>query len=162
MHLRNRTPTKTNDGETPFEEYHRVKPDVAHIQNFGCPVKVTLPAEHLKMLDDRAAMGYLLGFKYEGAYRVWIPKIGIRETRDNTFYEDGLLAPTMHDEVRAASMGEVQGKVAIAEHPRHFELDPAATTAEGGVVEVERKLRFGPLAVSTHASKRKRRGASRK
>jgi hypothetical protein len=45
-------------------------------------------------------MGYLLGFKYEGAYRVWIRKIGIRETRDITFDEDALLAPMTHNEVR--------------------------------------------------------------
>ena len=89
-------------------------------------MKVTLPAEHWKKLDDRAAMGYLLGFKYEGAYKVSIPKIGIWETRDITFYEDGLPAPTMHDKVRAASMGEVQGSDRLAPAATST---PATTTA---------------------------------
>ena len=33
-------------------------------------------------------MGYLLGYMYEQGYRVWIPKLGVREARDVTFYED--------------------------------------------------------------------------
>jgi hypothetical protein len=49
-----------------------------------------------RALDDRVAMGNLLGFKYEGVYKVWVPKIGIK---DNTFYEDGPPAPAMHDKV---------------------------------------------------------------
>jgi hypothetical protein len=55
-------------------------------------------ARHLKELDDRMAMGYFLGLKYEGAYKVRVPRIGIRETRDN------IPAPAMHDKVCAASM----------------------------------------------------------
>ena len=27
-------------------------------------------------------MGYLLGYKYDGGYQVWTPKLGVRETRD--------------------------------------------------------------------------------
>ena len=38
-------------------------------------------------LDDHAAVRYLLGYKYEGGYRVWIPKLGVQETRDVVFYE---------------------------------------------------------------------------
>jgi hypothetical protein len=103
-------------------------------------------------------MGYL-GFKYEGAYKVWIPKIGIREIKDITFYEDGLPVLTMHDGVRA-SIGEVRGprwRPLSARH--HFELDPATTTAEGETVEVgPNKLCFGPqrsaCAAGTQAQRR--------
>jgi len=38
-------------------------------------------------LDDRAAVRYLLGYKYEGGDRVQIPKLGVQETRDVVFYE---------------------------------------------------------------------------
>jgi len=38
-------------------------------------------------LDDRAVVRYLLGYKYEGGYQVWIPKLGVQETRDVVFYE---------------------------------------------------------------------------
>jgi len=38
-------------------------------------------------LDGRAVVRYLLGYKYEGGYRVWIPKLGVQETRDVVFYK---------------------------------------------------------------------------
>ena len=57
------------------------------IRTFGCIVRVTLPSEKLGKLEDRGAMGYLMGYKYEGGYRVWIPRIGVKEVRDVTFYE---------------------------------------------------------------------------
>jgi len=38
-------------------------------------------------LDDRAAVRYLLGYKYEGGDQVRIPKLGVQETRDVVFYE---------------------------------------------------------------------------
>ena len=88
MYLRNRTPTMSNNGKTPFEVFYGMKPNVDHIRRFGCITKVTLPAEKLKKLDNRAVMGYLLGYKYEGGYRVWIPNQGVKEVRDVTFYED--------------------------------------------------------------------------
>jgi transposase InsO family protein len=73
MYLRNRTPTKPNDGKTPFELFYGMKPDVGHIRAFGCVAKVVLPSELLGKLDDRAVMCYLLGYKYDGAYCVWVP-----------------------------------------------------------------------------------------
>jgi len=38
-------------------------------------------------LDDRAVVRYLLGYKYKGGYQVWIPKLGVQETRDVVFYK---------------------------------------------------------------------------
>jgi len=38
-------------------------------------------------LDDHAVVRYLLGYKYEGGDQVWIPKLGVQETRDVVFYE---------------------------------------------------------------------------
>jgi len=95
MYLRNRTPTRANEGVTPYERFYGMKPDVGHIRTFGCTVRVTLPSEKLGKLEDRGAMGYLMGYKYEGGYRVWIPRIGVREVRDVTFYEG--TAPILPD-----------------------------------------------------------------
>jgi len=87
MYLRNRTPTATNEGRTPYELFYKMKPDVEHIRAFRCVVKVVLPSQTLGKLDDQAMMGYLLGYKYKGSYWVWIPKLGVQETRDVVFYE---------------------------------------------------------------------------
>ena len=48
-------------------------------------------------------MGYPMGDKYEGAYRVWIPRIGVKEVRDVTFFEG--TAPVLPDH---GSIAEVQ------------------------------------------------------
>ena len=50
MYLRNRTPTKANDGMTPYERFYGMKLDVGHIRTFGCVVRVTLPREMLGKL----------------------------------------------------------------------------------------------------------------
>jgi hypothetical protein len=47
MYLRNRTPTRANDGITPYERFYGMKPDVGHIRAFGCIVRVMLPSEKL-------------------------------------------------------------------------------------------------------------------
>jgi len=38
-------------------------------------------------LDDHVAVRYLLGYKYEGGDQVWIPKLGVQETRNVVFYK---------------------------------------------------------------------------
>jgi len=87
MYLQNQTPTVTNEGRTPYELFYKMKPDVEHIHAFRCVVKVVLPSQMLGKLDNQAMMGYLLGYKYKGGYWVWIPKLGVQETRDVVFYE---------------------------------------------------------------------------
>jgi len=87
MYLQNQTPTATNKGRTPYELFYKMKPDVEHIRAFRCIVKVVLPSQMLGKLDDQVVVGYLLGYKSEGSYWVWIPKLGVQETRDIVFYE---------------------------------------------------------------------------
>jgi len=48
----------------------------------GCPVE-----SDAGKLDSHAAVRYLLGYKYKGGDQVWIPKLGVQETRDVVFYE---------------------------------------------------------------------------
>ena len=100
MYLRNRAATRANDGITPYERFYGMKPHVGHIRTI---VRVTLPSEKLGKLEDRGAMGYPMGYKYEGAYRVWIPRISLKEVRDVTFFEG--TAPVLLDH---GSIAEVQ------------------------------------------------------
>ena len=64
-----------------------MKLDVGHIRTFGCVMHVTLPKEMLGKLEDHGATSYLMGYKYDSGYRVWNPRIGVREVRDVTFYK---------------------------------------------------------------------------
>ena len=86
MRIRNKTPTNANRGKMPYELYYNMKPSASHIRPFGC-VKVTLPTEKLKKFNHRAVMRYLIGYNYEGACRLWIPKMGIKEARDVVLYD---------------------------------------------------------------------------
>jgi len=108
MYLQNQMPTKANDSKTLFELFYGMKPDVSHIRAFGCVTKVVLPGELLGKLDDWAAMGYLLRYKYDGAYRVWVPKLGIRESRDVTFYENENATPTPPEPPQSLDFGALQ------------------------------------------------------
>ena len=54
-------------------------------------------------MDDCGAMGYLMGYQYEGAYHVWIPRSGVKEVRDVTFFEG--TSPALPDH---GSIEEVQ------------------------------------------------------
>src|SRR5258708_3021480 len=79
-------------------------PDVSHVCTFRCVVHVVLPPEKLGKLDDRAAMGYTLRYKYNGAYWVWILKMGVKEIRDVTFYKgEALILPDIVEESNEAT-----------------------------------------------------------
>ena len=93
------TSTTANEGKMPYELFHRMKSDVGHMRTFGCVVKVTLPSETLGKLDNWAAMGYLLGYRHGSGYRVWIPRVGIRESSDVVFNEG--TAPTTMGQLRS-------------------------------------------------------------
>ena len=105
MYLRNRTPTRVNNGITPDEHFYWVKPYVGHIHTFGYIVRI---------MDDHGAMGYLMGYQYEGVYHVWIACSGVKEVRDITFFEG--TAPALPDH---GSIEEVQPiRVQVTDLPK--------------------------------------------
>jgi len=60
-------------------------------------------------LDGCAAVRYLLGYKYKGGYQVWIPKLGVQETRDVVFYEgEAPMTPVDGRTIRESRRGGVQ------------------------------------------------------
>jgi len=52
---------------------------------------------------------YLLGYKYKGGDQVWIPKLGVQETRDVVFYEgEAPMMPVDSRTIRESRRGGVQ------------------------------------------------------
>ena len=98
-YVRNRTLTKALDGRTPYEMLYDVMPDLAELHAFSAPCAIVSLSEKLKKLDDWASMCVFVGYKYGGGgYRVWdLRKSIMVETRDITFYEDGLPPPTYRE-----------------------------------------------------------------
>lgn len=97
--VRNRSLTAALEGRTPYEIVRGTKPDVSDLRAFGAPCAVVKAKEKLKKLDDRARMCMFIGYKYGGeSYRVWDPRGStVVETRDVSFFEEGLPSPTYHD-----------------------------------------------------------------
>jgi len=89
-YLRNRCPSKSLGGKTPYEKWTGSVPDISHLQPFGTEV-YTLDRDPTKgKLDPRSRKGVLVGYSDESkGYRVWLTeekKIDI--TRDVKFVLD--------------------------------------------------------------------------
>lgn len=73
-YLRNRCPTKSLNGLTPFEAWYGKCPDVSHLQNFGCKVLCLNNDLNKSKLDPRCKEGIFVGYSEETkGFRVWLP-----------------------------------------------------------------------------------------
>jgi hypothetical protein len=74
MYVLNRCPTKTVDGMTPFEAWHRRKPAVHHLRTFWCIMYVRNTTPHLKKLEDRGLKMIFVSYESGSkAYRAYDP-----------------------------------------------------------------------------------------
>ena len=88
-YLRNRSPTKSIVGKTPYEEWFGKKPNVSHLRIFGSKVIVLDKQPHRSKLKTRGNEYILIGYSEEAkAYRLWNPTTHkIIKSRDVIFYE---------------------------------------------------------------------------
>ncbi|KAF4310791.1 Integrase catalytic core [Botryosphaeria dothidea] len=88
-YIHNRTPSKVLKWKTPFELAHGIKPNVAHMRVYGCKayaLNKTIPRSD--KLQERALVGYLIGYDSTNIYRIWYPPGDrIIRSRDVSFDE---------------------------------------------------------------------------
>lgn len=73
-HVRNRCPTKTLNGRTLFEYWHRKIPNVSHLQVFGAKVYVLDEDPCKDKLASRSKGGIFVGYCNQSeTFQVWIP-----------------------------------------------------------------------------------------
>lgn len=73
-YLINRSPTRTLEGETPYEKYKGKKPDLSHVKVFGCLAYAKI-TPNLRKLDDRSQLLVHLGSEPGSkAYRLYDPQ----------------------------------------------------------------------------------------
>jgi transposase InsO family protein len=92
-HIRNRLPSRTLDGKSPYEAWNGRKPTVGHIRKWGCKVYrlINKKTGRKKFQKDFKSMeGYLVGYELPGGvnYRIYHP--GTKEfkvSRDVLFDE---------------------------------------------------------------------------
>ncbi|KAL8119325.1 hypothetical protein AgCh_016736 [Apium graveolens] len=70
----NRLPTRALSGQTPYEVWTGVKPNIGHIRVFSCIAHMKIPSVHTKKMDDRSKRVVNFG-KEPGtkAYRLYDP-----------------------------------------------------------------------------------------
>lgn len=90
VYLKNRTPTRSVIGMTPFEAWHGIKPSVKHIRVFGCLAFVHVPKEKRLKLDFRATPVIFVGYGASTKqYLVYDPLArALHRSRDVIFRED--------------------------------------------------------------------------
>lgn len=88
-YLRNRCPTSSLDGHTPFEFMKKEIPMLSHLRIFGSRVYVLNKDPTKGKLEARSRLGMMVGYSDESkGYRVWIPEIRkITIARDVEFLE---------------------------------------------------------------------------
>ncbi|KAF4310846.1 Integrase catalytic core [Botryosphaeria dothidea] len=88
-YIHNRIPSKVLKWKTPFELAHGIKPNVAHMRVYGCKayaLSKTIPRSN--KLQERALVGYLVGYDSTNIYRIWYPPGDrIIRSRDVSFNE---------------------------------------------------------------------------
>ena len=89
VYLKNRSPA--NDGVTPYERLHGIKPDLAHLRVLGSRAWVHIPKESRKKLDDRSWQGIHVGYEATNQFRIYDPKTGkVHVVRDVAIDENRL------------------------------------------------------------------------
>ena len=74
-YIRNRCPTNSLNGKTPFEMWTGKIPYVGYFREFGCPVYSLNREPNKKKFEERSKKGIFIGYDEKSkAYRIWLPK----------------------------------------------------------------------------------------
>lgn len=74
VYLLNRAPTRSLDGMTPYEAWHRLKPKVNHLRMFGCIAHAKRVGPGVNKLSDRSTQMVFLDYESGSkGYRVYDP-----------------------------------------------------------------------------------------
>ena len=72
VYLKNRSPTRSLKGKTPYEAWFGRKPDLSHLKILGTPTYIHVPEEKRVKLDSHSHVGQLVGYgDTANQYRVW-------------------------------------------------------------------------------------------
>ena len=121
VYLRNRCPTSSFPGATPYERWFGEKPDVDHLRIFGCSVYVHVPDEKRQKLDPKAFKGVFVGYPSgTKGYKIFEPKSEkMFRSRDVSFLEDSfnsiLLSTTENEDPLSMNIPPLPTKPSDAE-----------------------------------------------
>jgi len=145
VYLKNRTPTRSVVGKTPYEAWHGSgrKPSLKHLHVFGCLAFVHVPNEKRKKLDYRATPAIFVGYSISTKqYFVYDPLAKtLHRSRDVVFREGKrYTAPNAADE---AILNKHFYRDVI-EEPKHKPIETQPTRDESSERQTEEPLDDDP------------------
>ena len=91
-YTRNRLPTKAREGTTPYELYHKRKPNLSHMRVFGAAAYSHIPAQLRRKLDGKAERMVFIGYgRRSMGYRLYDPYSGLVVTRRDVIFDESKL-----------------------------------------------------------------------
>ena len=91
VYVLNRSPTKSLQGVTPFEAWHKRKPRVSHLRTFGCVANVKQNGPGLNKLSDRSKKMIFIGYEAgTNGYRFYDPSTGRLVISRDVIFEENL------------------------------------------------------------------------
>ena len=90
VYLRNRSPTRTVEGNTPFEAWTGKNPTVCHLRVFGCDAYAHIPKDERGKLDPKAKKCIFVGYgEVTKGYRLYDPVCGKIIFSRNMVFNEG-------------------------------------------------------------------------
>lgn len=133
-HVRNRCPSRSLDGKSPFEIWREKLPDLSHLRTFGCKVVILNKALNKGKMDNPGKVGYFVGYSdVSKGYRVWVPaERRIEVSRDVSFINQ-FMSTQKQDEFVSE---EVFGKLNLEKEPDErrcavFDFQPKEEIQQG-------------------------------
>jgi transposase InsO family protein len=129
VYLRNRAPTSTLQGKTPYEIWFNEKPDVSNLRVFGCCAMVHVPKEHRRKLDSKSLKVIFIGYsEVSKGYKFFDPatKKTLR-SRDVRFVENEFWPDFSAADFRTSSVTPATGEQAV-----RFEVSGVEDSDQGG------------------------------
>jgi hypothetical protein len=77
-------------GITPYEHWHKRKPNIANLHPFRCVGYVKVPDEIRTKLDSKAVKMYLVGYTSDAHYRMWDPEKNRIVIAQHVIFEGGI------------------------------------------------------------------------
>ncbi|MCP4339240.1 MAG: DDE-type integrase/transposase/recombinase, partial [Desulfobulbaceae bacterium] len=109
VHVRNRSPTVSLSGKTPYECWFGRKPSVGHLRIFGCQAFAVIPKDHRRKLDPKAEKCLFLGYELNSkAYRLWNLDTGKVVIRIQVTFDESKIGNEIIDYGSGEKQPEVQ------------------------------------------------------
>ena len=107
-YIRNRCPTSSFKGATPYERWTGVKPDVSNLRVFGCDVYVHVPDQVRRKLEKKAIKAVFVGYPAgKKGYKIYNPKTKrFAFSRDASFVENSFSSCTLAGQGTLAGQAE--------------------------------------------------------